>query len=497
MSGRFFEWSPDDSPGFVLPTTSADAWDELRLVYSPYGHNGPLERLIEIAEDLGVRAVVVERRYIDLDYRSEHSNFYSTTFLRYPSVCHRLHFFITDISEDLTDFANKGWAYRGYSVMRPIPTAPVGRTMIAPPRELTGATLCLARDTTHLWGQTFEIWAMPFVSQDAQYLRCAHSALWMMLYHAYLQHGQPRRLPHHIHDAATGGYVLGRQLPSEGLSVGQVLKALHELDMSAGHIRLPEDRTTSKSDHRLSLYAIVCRYVNSQMPPMVYSPRHAWVVVGYRKESKGPGHDSTVLFRHDDAKGPYLTVQSPWEAEGEEDVYLPWKAVVPPLPQKVYMTGERAELVGETRLRRRAVALGKANLVRSAHDEGTLTVRTYAIRSHEFKAKAEGRLPQQLAALYRLAHWPRWIWVVEAIDRNYPDANPPMPGTIGEVIIDATASDLAGFNDPVVLTRHVGGEATLYTPDHGEVHRVLIEDLKPYPSGYKHWDGQPAEDEPK
>jgi hypothetical protein len=47
--------------------------------------------------------VVVETRYVDLDYRSEYSGFFSRTFANHPDSAHRLHFFRDEIrSEDLT-----------------------------------------------------------------------------------------------------------------------------------------------------------------------------------------------------------------------------------------------------------------------------------------------------------------------------------------------------------------------------------------------------------
>src|SRR5579862_7408508 len=94
--GWFFEWSPNDEPGFVMPVLDDDddpGWQELRDTYCSLSRNTPFERIVTIARELEVTSVVVERRYIDHDYRSEHSHFYSTTFKRFPSVCHRLHFF--------------------------------------------------------------------------------------------------------------------------------------------------------------------------------------------------------------------------------------------------------------------------------------------------------------------------------------------------------------------------------------------------------------------
>ena len=129
----------------------------------------PFERIVQIARQLGTTSVVVERRYIDHDYRSEHSHFYSTTFKRFPSVCHQLHFFTKQVDPDLRNLREASEGYRGYSVMRPLPSAPVGRTLIAPPPDLKGATLCLGTDTVHLWGHTLSVRAMPFVSQDKEY----------------------------------------------------------------------------------------------------------------------------------------------------------------------------------------------------------------------------------------------------------------------------------------------------------------------------------------
>lgn len=492
--GRFFMWTATDDPGLVLPATE-NGWNALRRFYAPQGLNEPLERIIQIAEDHGVQSVVVELRYIDIDFRSEHSHFYSTTFRRYPSVCHRLHFFAAHVKADLSNLSeleDDPDVYKGYSIMRPLPSSPVGRTMIAPPEDLLeDAILCSATDVVHLWGRRFKITAMPFVSQDAQYLRCAHACLWMTLYHGSLAHDLPRRLPHDIHEAATGGQVFGRQLPSDGLSPAQVLQALYQMNMAGGHIELPETREKSRELDPDSLYGILCRYVNSNMPPIVYSPVHAWIVVGYLKEGEGPSHDLITLYRHDDRKGPYLKVDSPFAKEGEEDDYLPWRSVIPPLPQKVYMTGERAETVGEYRIFEAVyswkvkghdvLGVKEDNLVRQAIEEGRLSLRTYAMRSYVFKEGNSDRgVPPLIADAYQLAHCPRWIWVVEAIDRKLSDAR--HPAVIGEVIIDATASDVGDVADPVAIAVHVGGEARIFSPDHESRHPFRVDEMKPYRS---------------
>ena len=495
-AGWFFQWSPDDSPGYVEQVGGDDGdagWSELRNFYCPLARSAPFERIVKVAEELCVRSVVVERRYIDLDYRSEHSHFYSTTFKRFPSICHRLHFFAEEVESGLKNLDEVAHSYRGYSVMRPLPGAPVGRTMIAPPPSLAGATLCLAVDTTHLWGRKLSVRAMPFVSQDKEYLRCAHSSLWMMLYHAYLRHGMPRRLPNEIYQAALGGAVTGRRLPSEGLSPGQVVTALHQMNMSSGHIRLPTQRQVSQTRHATSLFGIIGRYVNSQMPPMVYSENHAWVVVGYKTHDPEGGHNTTTLFVHNDMEGPYLRVSTPFVDELDpKDQQDPgskaWKAAVPPMSRKLYMTGERAEIVGRHRLMEFAKESreGQNSLSRMPADK--ISWRSYAVQSYEFKVAVRARLPTDIAILFELSHLPRWIWVVEAHDKRLVKDN--RPSLLGEVVIDATASQLARADDPVVLLRHITGEAFNYTPDHGEIHRVIVDEIDPYQSGQIVDDGQ-------
>lgn len=475
---RFFEWTPNDAPGFVV-TADDDGWELLRDRYAR--GNAPLERLIEIAQAHQVQSIVIEQRYIDLDYRSEHSHFYSTTFTRYPSVCHRLHFFAGPVDPDLSNLGSAADSYKGYAVMRPLPTAPVGRTMIAPPPDLGHVRFCLAKDEIHLWGTPLTVQAMPFVSQDAQYLRCAHSAVWMVLYHAHRRHGAPRRLPHELHEAAVSGPMMGRQYPSDGLSVGQLLKALHEMQMSPGHLRLPQSRVASKeAGRRLSLFGVLCRYINSQMPPVVYSKGHAWVVVGYGR--KGSGHDNIELYRHDDQAGPYLRVASPFEDEGEIEKYTPWKAAIPPLPQKVYLTGERAELIGAQRAHRLSKRYSTQNLATEAYLDKRMMLRTYAIEAQHFKAGAQGRLPEPLASLYRMAHWPRWVWVVEMIDRDRLAANESKV-VLGEVVIDATASNFSTSADARIVGRNFGGEVLMITPDYRKRLGALVTPFKPYCSG--------------
>jgi hypothetical protein len=348
--------------------------------------------------------------------------------------------------------------------------SPVGRTMIAAPPELLEGVRCEGDDTIDLFGWRLQIRAMPFISQDAQYLRCAHAALWMVLAHARFVHGLPRRLPAEVHEAALGGVIVGRQLPSDGLSGQQMLGGLTALGLSPSILSLPADRAADASAGHLSLHGVLCRYINSAMPPIVTSQVHAWVVTAYlRKPSQG--HGAIQLWRHDDVRGPYLPVGDPWNEP--DPAHQPWSAAYLPLLPKAYLDAERAEAVGRSWVAAfastahyRGTTLEQADLRPTPEEQRTL--RTYLVDSRAYKQRLKEReVPAALAAAYRLTFMPRYIWVVEIVDRQRRHAG--QPDVLGEVILDSTMTQHAPLSDPGVVALHADRFAYLPGIDHGGV----------------------------
>lgn len=118
----------DPDPADVVRLVAPVDWDRLRSRYDPNLVGRPLERCLEVARAGGARTVVIEARYLDLDYRSEYSAFFSKTFAEIPDTTHRLHFFRDDIAADdlisLSAEATSG--YLGYMILRPSPWAALG-----------------------------------------------------------------------------------------------------------------------------------------------------------------------------------------------------------------------------------------------------------------------------------------------------------------------------------------------------------------------------------
>ncbi|WP_420639943.1 hypothetical protein [Candidatus Poriferisocius sp.] len=473
----FGGWTPADEPPAVLhDATELSFWDHFIAFYSRGRGNQPLERIAELAREHSVRSVVIEPRYIDVDWRSEHSEFYSTTFRRYASVCHRAHFFTGPVDPEFHSFSQD--EYIGYTILRPLPSMPVSRTMIKPPPPLSASTACAGAETVDLLGHPLAIEAMPFISQDGQYLRCAHAAIWMALQLSHLRGATPRRIPEEIHECSTGGVVINRQIPSEGLTVHQMLAGMNKLGLSPAQLPLPLDRSASEQADYLGLYDIMCRHINSNLPPIVISNNHAWLVVAYQW-SKSSGHDRLTLFRHDDAKGPYIRVDNPWQEQSPS--HQPWKAALLPLPPKIYMTAERAELIGRWWFQQH-IASDPSSPLAEAESRNELRYRVYGLRGRDYKQglKLRPNLDPLLAHQYRLAVWPRNIWVVEALDRSRREnGEPPV---LGEVILDPTANHEPTADDPGILSTHANGHLEWVTPDCALARSATVGSA-PYESG--------------
>lgn len=474
MTWTFDEWTPNDAPGVIRPLTAPEHWQELSDFYTRGTASPPLERVFDIARGHGVRAAVIEQRYVDADWRSEHARFYGATFRRYPSVCHRIHFFTEDVPPDLDGLDGLQDAYRGYTVMRPLPFAPVGRTMIVPPAELGGAITAVTEQTVHLFGWPLTVTAMPFISQDAQYLRCAHASIWMVLRHAELAHGLPRKLPEDVQQACSGGVVVGRQVPSSGLSVHQMLAGMGRLGLAPNLLKAPGRDGTGG----MTLYGILCRYINSGLPPIVVSQQHAWVMVAWKREPS-IGHGELTVWRHDDAAGPYIRVDDPWDEPLPQ--HQQWTNVIPPLLNKMYIDAERAENTGRLWLESLAESAADAPLAAAARAADALTFRTFAVQSNDYKQRLADRgLHPELVLLYRLAQMPRYVWVIEAVDRKARKAGGP--DVLGEIVLDATMSEASDLLDPGVLCAHLETAAFTTGPDHLAVQRVDLPPAGPYVS---------------
>ncbi len=466
---------PDPVDIFVL--TDQSGWDALEARY-PTDWEIPLTRCLEVARRSGAISAVVETRYIDLDYRSEYSAFYSRTFPSIPDSAHRIHFFSTIVGrEALWDGASDG-SYLGYVVVRPSELGRVGRTMLKPPPGQLDSVRAAVLDQVNLFGRALEVEGVPFAQQDTQLGRCAHAAAWVCHFSAHKRGDVARRAMAEFPLSANPGLGLGRPLPSGGLTVQQILELFRVFDLPAAFYKAKElptqpplpwvpdvadpqpSSTTDGEVNASALVSICCRYLNSGFPVLVGTSSHAFVLCGYSR-TKRDGQDWITFIRHDDQRGLYLEIDDVLNdidpATG--DKYGPWHYLIVPLPDKLWLSAEAAESRGAQMLWALATGasqhVSETGLLLDLAPE-RLALRTYATTANLFKARLDRGLDPTLIREYRLARFSRYVWVVEAIDRELRSKGEPC--VVGEVVLDATSSD----TQPEPLAVHVPGLAAVH-----------------------------------
>jgi hypothetical protein len=91
-------WIDPNTHGWIRAPRTDDEWAALALEYGAQ-HPRPLEEILRHVRASGCRTVVIEHRYVDSDFRSEFSAFWSLRFDSVPAYTRRLHFFTVELSD--------------------------------------------------------------------------------------------------------------------------------------------------------------------------------------------------------------------------------------------------------------------------------------------------------------------------------------------------------------------------------------------------------------
>lgn len=444
-------WEEPDPADLVRLETDRD-WARFRRRYTNL-HPRPFERCLEVARSGGARTAVIETRYLDPDYRSEHSAFFARSFPPTPDSAHRIHFFTARLSANALWDLPDSPGYLGYMVVRPSRLARVGRTCLAIPDEIRDVVHCAVDCAVNFFGQPLTVRAVPFAQQDTQLGRCAHVAAWICHYTASIRGEVSRRPLAEFSLMADASVAEGRPFPSQGLTGLQISNLMREFDLPPVMYRmgeLPEsgqepplpkhedDDDPGTWDTRA--IAVACRYLNSRIPVLVGTHDHAFVLIGYEREQRTDTRPWISFIRHDDQRGPYLRVTNILHDVDPHtnELHTPWALLLAPVPAKLWLMPEAAERSGRSYLMAWSERNGRH--LQDLESEGRLTFRTYAIDSNTYKNRAASRrLGGSMAQEIRLARLSRIVWVVEAIDRRRRDRNQSC--VMGEALFDSTSSD--------------------------------------------------------
>lgn len=426
----------------IVVFDAQDGWDPLLGLAKPELDRRGLDRLQGLLAN-DCRAVVVERHYIDKDYRDTFSQFHSKRFSTPSSRCVRLHFFSSSVAElEIVDGAKHiGEAYLGYAVIRPTKPNCLGRTLIAHRvRADRTAHLSVCREEVVLLGSRLTVEGFPFISQDADATVCAQSALWMLLrYYSNRYSWYSEILPFQITNLANQHAIGNRVYPSSGLYSWQLAEALRLQRFSP--VVYSRKQYGAQFDH------LLYTYIESGLPLMVTLPEHVIVAYGHASDytRSRPGAPADFVYTShfnrsfvvsDDNQHPYQMLHEAGPS-GPRDSSYRWSQIeefIVPLPEKVFLTAEQVRTVVEIILKRPDTGI-------AAHSPSlagrSLLLRLFLTNSKSFKRRLRERNMGHptVENVYRQLPMPHFVWVCEIADYAEYSTDHKV---LGEVLWDAT-----------------------------------------------------------
>jgi hypothetical protein len=384
--------------------------------------------------------VLDENRYVDYDYRSEFSAFWSQKFDPPAGFARRLHFFDADLQPDQIAELSSDLPYFGYATLRPVEFGAVGRAVIAPPLPLLkepSLVLATVREEVSVFGTPFTVRGVAFVQQDGEFVRCAHAAA-LVCHHAAAQRGMVGRVPSASLVAAAPALLSqDRALPSKGMTPEQTQAVFQSYGLPALTWWVDE-----LGPIQTDVASVIRRYLNSGFPVLVGTQDHAFTITGW---FRGGPRDVTFIAC-DDQQGPYEKIADPDLVDPRvKPRKPPWLYVMIALPPKVFLSGEMAELEGAKVLGQLAAFQPDLapEVVRTAAagiEDRSTPLTTYLRRGRDYKRDLieQGR-DHHGRRLLRLTPMPHWVWVVEAHDAQALERGED--SVVAEVVYDSTSHE--------------------------------------------------------
>lgn len=291
--------------------------------------------ILSYLRSLGAAKALIEGNYFDRDYLSEFSVFYSLSSRGYPNLTTRVHFFSDDavdrdlicsaMSNDETSIETLRSSYLGFTVLRPLPSSPFGRTVLKwfddpDSNALPRVTTPSRSYKCHIGGIELKVSGLAWQQQDSGVAACATVSVWTMLHSSAFDdvHAVPTTAD--ITQAAHKTASLGsRVFPSNHLSTYQLLEAIKE----HGFAPVPStgDLLNSNYFSKDRFSATCAAFLRSGYPVLILGNHldsdtrvgHAVCGVGFREptqQSPAEAHvsmydsNADILYIHDDNIGP-------------------------------------------------------------------------------------------------------------------------------------------------------------------------------------------------
>jgi len=341
---------------------------------------------------LGCKTIIEETHYVDRDYIADLSLFYGKSLRNYPNFCRRLHFFdeaidirrwrrlVAAARKDIDKVGqNLSGHYLGFSVVRPLPGHPIGRTVVKTlgPKATDGERIFapIRPYVVHLGGLRLHTDGLAFQQQDQGVSACATTAVWTALHSSAHTESLKLPAPADITQAASRYLMMnGRTLPSEGLAIQQICEAIRDSGLAPVLVRATRtavDRGVLDTYLRSGFPAVLAVIPESSGPG---EAGHAICAVGAKIGTVQPQTNPALAYRdgstalkavyvHDDRLGPYAVarlgaITTPGEQEPRTNLVIKWPlanfdeesvrlhSIVVPMPVKVRLPVTRLRALG-------------------------------------------------------------------------------------------------------------------------------------------------------
>ena len=387
-----------------------------------------------------VKGVLIERNYVDKDYRSTYYNFYAKKGQWYRPDCVRLHFFDETVAFDSDALKLRvnderlADHYFGFMVLRPTGIATIGRSVVSPDvRNGAGRYIITSDHKVHLLGYRLTVQGFPSMDQHIDINVCAHVACWSILRHYSERYSTYREFLTHDITLMAQEFNPGGLVPSKGLQVSHAERVFQEAGTFPVHIARSKDADAS-------FYRQLGAYVDSGFPlfAAMHARGHAITVVGYEWKPVGTAGGGGLRYAWDETHSlavvddnhlPYLSVplsatDAPFSAEDID-------AFIVALPEKVFYPADAVD--------RLAPALFKLGALIGLPPE-TDTILRYFITTgsafRRFVRDRESEYDVKFVEAVMTLPFAQFVWVVEFATQVQWDTRL----VAARAVIDATAS---------------------------------------------------------
>lgn len=417
-----------------------DDYDQLSTlldyVFAPLDVAARLKNAISPA----IKGVLIERGYVDKDYRSTFYHFYAKKGRIYRSDCVRLHFFDESVVFDGAKAAltssdgEPGDHYYGYVVLRPTLVSTIGRSILSPDVRMGAQGMVIqAEHQVHLLGYKFRVWGFPSMAQHTDIAVCAHVSCWAILRHYSERFPQHRELL--IHEITK----LAQQFDPGGLTPSLGLNVLHaeRIFQAAGSYPLIVTRENGGDERFIGQ---LLAYLESGFPLFIAMAKkgHAIVAIGHSWSAAAavaplpgslPSHQLGALVAVDDNHLPYTSIETTTGGTYSVDDIA---SFIVPLPDKIYYPAsavDRQSIALHQQIRKVMTLPAADDLVRRFYVTTLSALRRFA-------RERESQLGDVLVGAIMRLRTSQFIWVVE-----YASADQWNRGHVAaRAILDATSS---------------------------------------------------------